>query len=108
MDESQSMYGITVCKVKFMHSREAFVLETKMLSNIRSTLIASVAVAFERLDMSMEGSIQAAMLLGKMMPQEVSGLASTGRQLRPGKVGSKKRRGGPRKLHFRQKRKSRG
>ena len=78
-----------------------------MMPISRTTLLASVAVALSNIDMGMAGSVRAAMMLGNMLPQESPGFTSTSRQLRPGKAGSKKRRGGPRKLHFRQKRKSR-
>jgi hypothetical protein len=71
----------------------------------RSVLFASMAAAFSRIEIGISGSVRDVLLLANMLPQQQPGMPR--HQGRTNCTTKKQRRGGPRKLHFRQKRKHR-
>lgn len=71
----------------------------------RSLLVASFAAAFSRIEAGVTGSVREVLLLANMLPQEQPTIGNGRRVSNRSAHSDKKRRGGPRKLHARNKRK---
>lgn len=71
----------------------------------RSMLVASMAAAFSRIELGVAGSVREVLLLANMLPQQQPSIGNGRRVSARSAHSNKKRRGGPRKLHARNKRK---